>query len=144
MCMAAVLAGCRVAEPFVGTSRHRNHSSSLVGSTVGSFQSGGAFAGLRALWKLTYDWVWSRSWTPRDCLKELWLFIELSMGLIHTEQQDISYWGWLHTTIKMVQDILKSCTYSGTPLNEHPSKADTQDLTDNSESPDCPFIHFNT
>ena len=47
--MAAVLAGCRVAEPFVGTSRHRNRSSSLVGSTVGSFQSGGAFAGLRAL-----------------------------------------------------------------------------------------------
>ena len=34
--------------------------------------------------------------------------------------------------------------YSGTPLNELPSKADTHDITDNSESPDCPSIHFNT
>ena len=34
--------------------------------------------------------------------------------------------------------------YSGTPLNGHPSKADTHDITDNSESPDCPPIHFNT
>ena len=34
--------------------------------------------------------------------------------------------------------------YSGTPPNGHPSKADTHDITDNSESPDCPSIHFNT
>jgi len=34
--------------------------------------------------------------------------------------------------------------YSGTPLNGHPSKADTHDIMDNSESPDCPSIHFNT
>ena len=34
--------------------------------------------------------------------------------------------------------------YSGTPLNGHPSKADTHDITDNSESPDCLSIHFNT
>ena len=34
--------------------------------------------------------------------------------------------------------------YSGTPLNGHPSTADTHDITDNSESPDCPSIHFNT
>ena len=27
--------------------------------------------------------------------------------------------------------------YSGTPLNGHPSTADTHDITDNSESPDC-------
>ena len=27
--------------------------------------------------------------------------------------------------------------YSGTPLNGHPSIADTYDITDNSESPDC-------
>ena len=34
--------------------------------------------------------------------------------------------------------------YSGAPLNEHPWKADTHDVTDNSESPNCPSIHFNT
>ena len=34
--------------------------------------------------------------------------------------------------------------YSGTPLNGHPSKADTHDITDNSESPDCSPIHFDT
>ena len=34
--------------------------------------------------------------------------------------------------------------YSGTPPNRHPSKVDTHDITDNSESPDCPSIHFNT
>ena len=33
--------------------------------------------------------------------------------------------------------------YSGTLLNEHPSIVDTHDVTDNSESPDCPSIHFN-
>ena len=34
--------------------------------------------------------------------------------------------------------------YSGTTLNGHPSTADTHDITDNSESPDCPSVHFNT
>ena len=34
--------------------------------------------------------------------------------------------------------------YSGTPLNGHPSTADTHVITDNSESPDCPSVHFNT
>ena len=34
--------------------------------------------------------------------------------------------------------------YSGTPLNGHPSTADTHDITDNSKTPDCPSIHFNT
>ena len=34
--------------------------------------------------------------------------------------------------------------YSGTPLNGHPSTADTHNITDNSESPDCPSIDFNT
>ena len=34
--------------------------------------------------------------------------------------------------------------YSGTPLNWHPSKVGTHDITDNSESPDCPSIRFNT
>ena len=36
------------------------------------------------------------------------------------------------------------CTYSGTPLNGHPSTTAICDITDNSESPDCPPIHFNT
>ena len=34
--------------------------------------------------------------------------------------------------------------HSGTPLNGHPSTADTHDITDSSESPDCLPIHFNT
>jgi len=34
--------------------------------------------------------------------------------------------------------------YSGTLLNGHPSKVATHDITDNSKSPDCPPIHFNT
>ena len=34
--------------------------------------------------------------------------------------------------------------YSGTPLNGHPSTVDTHDITDSSESPDCPSVHFNT
>ena len=33
--------------------------------------------------------------------------------------------------------------YSGTPHNEHPSMADTHDIMDISESPNCPSIHFN-
>ena len=40
--------------------------------------------------------------------------------------------------------VVSLMSYSGTPLNGHPSKADTHDITDNSESPDCPSIHFNT
>ena len=34
--------------------------------------------------------------------------------------------------------------YSGTPLNGHPSTADTCDITDVSECPDCMSIDFNT
>ena len=33
---------------------------------------------------------------------------------------------------------------SGTPLNGHPSTADTCDATDNSESTECNSIDFNT
>ena len=33
--------------------------------------------------------------------------------------------------------------YSGTPLNGHPSTADTHDIKDNSKSPNCLSIHFN-
>ena len=40
--------------------------------------------------------------------------------------------------------FLRELAYSGTPPNGHPSTADTHDITDNSESPDCPSIHFNT
>ena len=32
--------------------------------------------------------------------------------------------------------------YSGNPLNGHLSTADTHDIMDNSESPDCLFIYF--
>ena len=35
-------------------------------------------------------------------------------------------------------DYWISCLYSGTLLNRHPSTADTHDITDNSESPNCP------
>ena len=38
----------------------------------------------------------------------------------------------------------KTMIYSGTSLDEHPSTADTHDETDNSESPDCSSIDFNT
>ena len=31
-----------------------------------------------------------------------------------------------------------------TPLNGHPRTADTHDIVDNSEYPDCLSIHFNT
>ena len=34
--------------------------------------------------------------------------------------------------------------YSGTLLNEHPSTADTHDITGNSETPNCFSIDFNT
>ena len=34
--------------------------------------------------------------------------------------------------------------YSGTPLNGHPSTEDTHDITDNSESTDCPPITYAT
>ena len=35
-------------------------------------------------------------------------------------------------------------TYSGTPLNGHTSTADTNDITDNFESPDRLSVGFNT
>ena len=35
-------------------------------------------------------------------------------------------------------------SYSGTSLNGHPSIADTYNIIDNSDSPDCPSILFNT
>ena len=38
----------------------------------------------------------------------------------------------------------KTMIYSGTPLDEHPSTADSHDEMDNSESPDCSSIDFNT
>ena len=57
----------------------------------------------------------------------------------------------LNTPTKLFEDQLNdiyffqftTCTdYSGTPLNKHPSTADTQNITDNSESPGCPSIHL--
>ena len=51
--------------------------------------------------------------------------------------------------------MLASFAFSSTPKNKKrgrpgkkaegiPSTADTHNITDNSESPDCPSVHFNT
>ena len=49
-----------------------------------------------------------------------------------------------HEVCMLLTDRCTGFIYSGTPPNGHPSKADTHDITDNSESPNCPSIHFNT
>ena len=46
------------------------------------------------------------------------------------------------TSIRLT--LMTGSEYSGTPLNRHPSPADTHDLTAKSESPNCPYIHLNT
>ena len=53
--------------------------------------------------------------------------------------------GYITAEVLLISTIENhgSIYYSGTPLNRHPSTADTHDITDNSESPDCPSIHFN-
>ena len=50
----------------------------------------------------------------------------------------------MNASMICVCKALTALVYSGTPLNGHPSTADTHDITDNSESPDCPSVHFNT
>ena len=73
----------------------------------------------------------------------------------HLAVHTISRRWCLCTTVLCIYDLLTKCPivikfhdqeniYSGTPLNGHPSTADTYDITDNSESPDCPSVHFNT
>ena len=52
-----------------------------------------------------------------------------------TNQQDL-----IATTYALVS----FAKYSGTLFNGHLSTADAHDIVDNSESPDCPSIHFNT
>ena len=42
------------------------------------------------------------------------------------------------------EPLLVHFLYSETALIGHPSTADTHDITNNSESPDCPPVHFNT
>ena len=51
--------------------------------------------------------------------------------------------GHIHSTfsIHLLSLLAGSLIYSGTPVNRHPSMADTHDITDNSESPDH---YFNT
>ena len=49
-----------------------------------------------------------------------------------------------NTTFKGYFSSLRNFQYSGTLLNGHPWIADTHDITDNSESPNCPSIDFNT
>ena len=48
------------------------------------------------------------------------------------------------TEVSTITTFSNASLYSGTPLNGHPSTADTHDIRDNSGSPDCPSIHFNT
>ena len=51
----------------------------------------------------------------------------------------------MHAKIIISHNQLYFChsTYSGTPLNGHPSTADTCNIMDNSECPDCISIDFN-
>ena len=60
----------------------------------------------------------------------------------------VVYSGTLHgrhppATSKTVSHVLLF-VYSGNPLNGHLSTADTHNITDNSQSPDSPSIHFKT
>ena len=60
----------------------------------------------------------------------------------------VVYSGTLHgrhppATPKTVSHVLLF-VYSGNPLNGHLSTADTHNITDNSQSPDSPSIHFKT
>ena len=50
----------------------------------------------------------------------------------------------LTTVLVICQAQYLQVTYSGTPLNRHTSTVDIYDITDNSESPDYPPIHFNS
>ena len=50
----------------------------------------------------------------------------------------------LEDLIIRINGLLSTYMYSGTPLNGHPSTADTHDIMDSSESPNYPSIHFNT
>ena len=50
---------------------------------------------------------------------------------------------WVHCML-YASVICSIAEYTGTPLNGHPSTADTHDITDNSESPDCPSVNFST
>ena len=59
----------------------------------------------------------------------------LLYGKMSTNQQDL-----IATTYALVS----FAKYSGTLLNGHLSTADTHYIVDNSESPDCSSIHFNT
>ena len=49
----------------------------------------------------------------------------------------------MHTTNQAYFITEKFLEYSGTPLNGHPSTADTHDIMDSIESPDRFSIHFN-
>ena len=52
------------------------------------------------------------------------------------------YGGRLQCIVIIWQNICHAISYSGTPLNGHPSKVNTHN--NYNESPDCPLIHFNT
>ena len=69
-----------------------------------------------------------------DCIV---LYVDVRLRCLLTWNPDANLALFAHTPAVYMH-------YSGTPLNGHPWKVDTHDITDNSETPDCPSIHFNT
>ena len=71
------------------------------------------------------------------------MFSENSIEPMKLQNMQLELFGHVNTVISTLI-IYLLIIYSGTPLNGHPLIADTHDITDNSESPDCPSIDFNT
>ena len=82
--MLAALAGCRKAlvstgwtiSHLVSTNRLRNHSPPLVGAPILDLHSvswSARWSESPDHWKPANEWVWLRSWTQRDCVKD-WSF----------------------------------------------------------------------
>ena len=71
----------------------------------------------------------------------MWLFTSFSLSMwVSLAQGFIAREGRV-----MVEPRLMDTPLQWTPLySGHPSTVDTYDIMDNSQSPDCPSIHFNT
>ena len=65
--------------------------------------------------------------------KYVWVYVQVCICVFKYNQ---------HFSTTIAFNITR-CVHSGTPLNRHPSTADTHDIMDNSESLNCPSIHFN-
>ena len=78
-------------------------------------------------WMEIFIMAASPQWLPET--------LNLPQLCIHRKKQSF----FLVTELRQANPL-----YSGTPLNGHPWKADSHDIMDNSESPDCPSIHVNT